>query len=125
MATDACVPISKLAECLLEPRCDTDASGMTAPIVGHVGDGNFHLVIVVDPDDSEEMRRAHALNERLIHRTLALGGTCTGEHGIGMGKMEFLTRSEEHTSELQSLMRISYAVFCLKKHKTRTQNTND
>src|SRR3546814_10009395 len=91
MATDACVPISKLAECLLEPRCDTDASGMTAPIVGHVGDGNFHLVIVVDPDDSEEMRRAHALNERLIHRTLALGGTCTGEHGIGMGKMEFLT----------------------------------
>lgn len=91
IATDACVPISKLADCIMETRADIDRSGLTAPIVGHVGDGNFHLVIVVDPDDAEEMHQAHALNDRLIERTLAYGGTCTGEHGIGQGKMQFLT----------------------------------
>ena len=102
MATDACVPISRLAECILETRRDIDETGLVAPIVGHVGDGNFHLVILVDPDDPEEMRRAHELNERLIGRTLAFGGTCTGEHGVGMGKMEFLIA--EH-GEAVSLMR--------------------
>ena len=91
IATDACVPISRLADCIVETRADIDRSGLVAPIVGHVGDGNFHLVIVVDPDDAEEMRRAHQLNDRLIARTLAYGGTCTGEHGIGQGKMDFLT----------------------------------
>ena len=89
-ATDACVPISKLAECLLETRADIDASGLIAPIVGHVGDGNFHLVFLIDPDDAEEMARAKAVNDKMIMRTLALGGTCTGEHGIGYGKLGFL-----------------------------------
>ena len=89
-ATDACVPISKLAECLLETRADIDASGLIAPIVGHVGDGNFHLVFLIDPDDAEEMARAKEVNDRMIMRTLALGGTCTGEHGIGYGKLGFL-----------------------------------
>jgi len=102
IATDACVPISKLADCIMETRADVDRSGLVAPIVGHVGDGNFHLVIVVDPDDADEMRRAHELNDRLIERTLAYGGTCTGEHGIGLGKMQFLTA--EH-GEAVSVMR--------------------
>ncbi len=102
IATDACVPISRLAECLLETRRDIDESGLVAPIVGHVGDGNFHLIILVDPDDPDEMRDAYALNDRLINRTLALGGTCTGEHGIGQGKVQFL--AAEH-GEAVSVMR--------------------
>ena len=103
IATDACVPISKLAECLLETRRDIDESGFLAPIVGHVGDGNFHLVILVDTDDEDEMHRAHELNDRLVHRTIALGGTCTGEHGIGCGKMDFLIA--EHGGDAISVMR--------------------
>ncbi len=89
-ATDVCVPISRLAECILETRRDVDESRLFAPIVGHVGDGNFHLALVVDPDDAEEVARTKALNERLIMRALAMEGTCTGEHGIGYGKLEFL-----------------------------------
>mgnify|MGYP003638987987 FL=1 len=72
------------------------------PIVGHVGDGNFHLVIVVDPDDAEEMARAEALNERMVMRALAMDGTCTGEHGVGYGKMGFL---EAEHGEAISVMR--------------------
>src|SRR3954453_7796025 len=77
--TDACVPISNLAECIAETRRDIEASGLLAPIVGHVGDGNFHLAILVDPDDPAELERAKALNDRLVRRAVALGGTCTGE----------------------------------------------
>jgi D-lactate dehydrogenase (cytochrome) len=102
IATDACVPISRLADCIVETRADIERSGLVAPIVGHVGDGNFHLVIIVDPDDAAEMRRAHELNDRLIERTLAYGGTCTGEHGIGQGKMAFL--AAEH-GDAVSVMR--------------------
>ena len=72
------------------------------PIVGHVGDGNFHLIILYDPDDADELKRGHDLNERLIQRTLAMGGTCTGEHGVGLGKIHFLV--EEH-GEAVSVMR--------------------
>src|SRR3546814_14253366 len=89
-ATDVCVPISRLAECILETRQDIDASGVLAPIVGHVGDGNFHLTFLIDPDDPEEMARAEGVNERMVMRALAMGGTCTGEHGVGTGKMRFL-----------------------------------
>lgn len=88
--TDVCVPISRLAECLLATRQDIDAAGLLAPIVGHVGDGNFHLVFVIDPDDPEELERAAAVNARMVARALALDGTCTGEHGIGCGKIDFL-----------------------------------
>jgi D-lactate dehydrogenase (cytochrome) len=88
--TDACVPISNLAECILQTRRDVDESGLIAPIVGHVGDGNFHLAILVDPDDGDELARAVALNERLVERAIALDGTCTGEHGVGYGKSRFL-----------------------------------
>ena len=103
IATDACVPISRLAECLLETRKDIDESGFIAPIVGHVGDGNFHLVILIDPDNEDEMHRAHELNDRLVHRTIAMGGTCTGEHGVGSGKMDFLIA--EHGGDAISVMR--------------------
>ena len=91
MSTDVCVPISRLAECITETKKDIDDSGLLAPIVGHVGDGNFHLVLLIDPDDEEEMARCTALNERLVMRALAMDGTCTGEHGVGYGKIDFLT----------------------------------
>ena len=102
MATDVCVPISRLAECILETKKDIVASGLIAPIVGHVGDGNFHLVLLVDPDDPDDIARAHALNDRMVMRALAMEGTCTGEHGVGLGKMDFLTA--EH-GEALGLMR--------------------
>ncbi len=89
-ATDVCVPISRLAECILETRKDLDASDLIAPIVGHVGDGNFHVVFLVDPEQPVELEEAKRLNDRLVQRALAMEGTCTGEHGIGYGKMDFL-----------------------------------
>jgi D-lactate dehydrogenase (cytochrome) len=96
------VPISRLAECILETQKDIVASGLYAPIVGHVGDGNFHLTMMVNPDDPTYLPRAEGLNDRMVARALALGGTCTGEHGVGMGKIKFLY--EEH-GEAMSLMR--------------------
>lgn len=89
-ATDVCVPISRLAECILETRKDIDDSGLMIPIVGHVGDGNFHLVVLIDPDDPVERDKIEKLNDRLVYRALAMEGTCTGEHGVGLGKMKFL-----------------------------------
>ena len=90
LATDVCVPISRLAECILETRRDLDGSRIPAPIVGHVGDGNFHVVLLVNRDDPVEVEEADQLNKRLVRRALAMGGTCTGEHGIGLGKQQFL-----------------------------------
>ena len=101
-ATDVCVPISRLAECILDTQKDIQANGLYAPIVGHVGDGNFHLTMMVNPEDPTYLPRAEALNDRLVARALELGGTCTGEHGVGMGKVKFLY--EEH-GEAMSLMR--------------------
>jgi len=89
-ATDVCVPISRLTECIVETKRDLDASSVLAPLVGHVGDGNFHLVFVIDPEKPEEMDEARRLNERLVHRALAMDGTCTGEHGVGLGKMRYM-----------------------------------
>jgi D-lactate dehydrogenase (cytochrome) len=88
--TDVCVPISRLAECVTETQADIAASGLLAPIVGHVGDGNFHLTLLIDMNDADEVKRAKALNERLVERALAMDGTCTGEHGVGQGKMKYL-----------------------------------
>jgi D-lactate dehydrogenase (cytochrome) len=90
LITDVCVPISRLAECILATREDIDRSGLTVCIVGHVGDGNFHLLILVDPQDAAEIANASALHDRMVMRALALEGTCTGEHGIGTGKVAFL-----------------------------------
>jgi D-lactate dehydrogenase (cytochrome) len=103
LTTDVCVPISRLAEALLGAKADIEASGFSAPIVGHVGDGNFHSVILVDEADSTSMDRAWALDRRIVHRALALGGTCSGEHGIGLGKREFL--EQEHGAEAMAVMR--------------------
>jgi D-lactate dehydrogenase (cytochrome) len=101
-ATDVCVPISRLAECILETKKDLAESFLIAPLVGHVGDGNFHLGFLIDRNDPKELAEAERLNERLVMRALAMDGTCTGEHGIGLGKMKFLTA--EH-GEAVSVMR--------------------
>ncbi|WP_420633146.1 FAD-binding oxidoreductase [Candidatus Palauibacter sp.] len=89
-ATDVCVPISTLAECLLKTREDIDAEGLLAPIVAHAGDGNFHVLFIIDPDDAEEMARAKRVNTRMIEQAIAVGGTCTGEHGVGFGKIPYV-----------------------------------
>jgi D-lactate dehydrogenase (cytochrome) len=102
LTTDVCVPISRLAECIMETKVDIEESNLLAPLVGHVGDGNFHLVILVDPDDPQELVNAKALSDRLVMRALAMDGTCTGEHGVGYGKMDFLVA--EH-GEALSIMR--------------------
>jgi D-lactate dehydrogenase (cytochrome) len=91
-ATDACVPISRLAECVRETQADLERLGLTAPIVGHVGDGNFHLSVLVDTAERAEMQAAEELIARLAERAIAMDGTCTGEHGIGQGKMACLER---------------------------------
>lgn len=106
--TDVCVPISALAECVLETQRDVRETGITAPLVGHAGDGNFHLIIVLDPDDPGELARVQAFNGRLVRRAIALGGTCTGEHGIGMGKIDYLP--EEHGDALEVMKTIKRAL---------------
>ena len=92
--SDVCVPISKLATSISATQQDVDAAGLVAPILGHVGDGNFHAIFLVDPHDEEEMKTAKEVNQRMIDRALVVGGTCTGEHGIGVGKKDQLM--EEH-----------------------------
>lgn len=90
IATDACVPISRLAECVAETKADADRLNLVAPVVGHVGDGNFHITPLVMMDDADEVARAEEFIERLNMRAIAMEGTCTGEHGIGQGKRRFL-----------------------------------
>src|SRR6185437_3988865 len=90
IATDVCVPLSRLAECVTETQRDIAARGLVAPILGHVGDGNFHLTLLVDMADAAEVKAAKILCERLVERALAMDGTCTGEHGVGQGKMKYL-----------------------------------
>ncbi|MCL7996914.1 FAD-binding protein [Brucella sp. 21LCYQ03] len=90
VSTDVCVPISRLADCISETEKDLAESGLIAPVVGHVGDGNFHLLLLLDTDDASEMERAEEFMDRLVKRALAMEGTCTGEHGIGQGKMKYL-----------------------------------
>ena len=90
ISTDTCVPISRLADCLLDSVAEADASGIPYFLVGHVGDGNFHFGYLIDPGDAEERAKAEALNHALVARAIALEGTCTGEHGVGLHKMGFL-----------------------------------
>jgi D-lactate dehydrogenase (cytochrome) len=101
--TDVCVPISALAICIEETKRDADAAGLLAPIVGHVGDGNFHMLILVDPAAPDEIARARAFHARMVRRAIALDGTCTGEHGIGTGKIAYL---EEELGEAVDVMRM-------------------
>ena len=87
--TDICVPISHLAECILETQADIKEAKVVAPLVGHAGDGNFHLIIMLDPDDRAEFETISRLSERLVERALKFGGTCSGEHGVGIGKLKY------------------------------------
>ncbi|MDH4181406.1 MAG: FAD-binding protein [Betaproteobacteria bacterium] len=102
-STDACVPISRLADCVLETREDVERSGLVCPIVGHVGDGNFHLLVLFDPNDGEERARAEALAQRVSLRAIRMGGTCTGEHGVGIHKLDALVA--EHGDDAVDVMR--------------------
>jgi len=102
VATDVCVPISRLAECVTATQADIAESRIMAPIVGHVGDGNFHLTLLIDMTDADEIKRAKALSERLVERALAMDGTCTGEHGVGQGKMKYL--EAEHGAAALAVM---------------------
>ncbi|MFN0193108.1 MAG: FAD-binding oxidoreductase [Aestuariivirga sp.] len=106
-ATDVCVPISRLAECVTETQRDLEEQNLYGPIIGHVGDGNFHVVLYCDPNDAAEVARVKAAYDRLIVRALAMGGTCTGEHGIGSGKIKYLER--EHGPALAFMREIKRA----------------
>jgi D-lactate dehydrogenase (cytochrome) len=90
LATDVCVPISRLAECVVETQRDIEASGLTAPIVGHVGDGNFHTSVAFNRGDPRELAAVEGYLQRLAERAIAMEGTCTGEHGVGQGKAKYL-----------------------------------
>ena len=125
-ATDVCVPISRLAECILETKKDLQQSSLIAPLVGHVGDGNFHLGFLIMRDDPKELEEAERLNDRLVMRALAMDGTCTGEHGIGLGKQKFMVA--EHGAAVGVMRQIKQAldpqnilnpgkIFCLEEHR--------
>lgn len=107
--TDACVPISRLADCIQETIDDTAASPLLCPIFGHVGDGNFHCVIVADPNNAAEMQEAERLNQRIMRRALAMDGTCTGEHGVGMHKISLLYEEfGEHAVDLMRRLKTAW-----------------
>jgi D-lactate dehydrogenase (cytochrome) len=103
LTTDVCVPISRLAEALVGAKQEAQSLGHPTCIVGHVGDGNFHQMVLYDPADPKGLERAWDMDRRIVERGLALGGTCSGEHGIGLGKREFLER--EHGPEALAVMR--------------------
>lgn len=106
--TDICVPISHLAECILETQEDLKASKIEAPLVGHAGDGNFHLIIMLNPDDKTEFDTVTGISERLVKRALKFGGTCSGEHGVGFGKLKYL--DAEHGAALDVMRSIKRAM---------------
>jgi D-lactate dehydrogenase (cytochrome) len=101
--TDVCVPISRLADCIAETQSDIAASGLFAPIIGHVGDGNFHTTIFIDPGDDAMFEKAQELDKRMVQRAQDMGGTCTGEHGIGLGKLKHMRR--EHGDGAMEVMK--------------------
>ncbi|MBM3386618.1 MAG: 2-hydroxy-acid oxidase, partial [Betaproteobacteria bacterium] len=109
ISTDTCVPISKLADCLLDSIAEADATGIPYFLVGHVGDGNFHFGYLIDPDHTQEFATAEQLNQQLVARALRLGGTCTGEHGVGLHKMGFL-RDEAGEGAIEMMRTIKRAL---------------
>ena len=100
LTTDVCVPISRLTDCILETKAELSQSSLPAPIVGHVGDGNFHVIFIIDPNAENEFAEAERLNRNMVERALSMDGTCTGEHGIGIGKQEFLAQELGESVEL-------------------------
>ncbi|MBS9479125.1 FAD-binding oxidoreductase [Ancylobacter radicis] len=109
LATDVCVPLSRLADCVDETKRDIEEMGMIAPIVGHVGDGNFHTVTLVDMNDAQDVAKAKSFISRMIHRALAMGGTATGEHGVGQGKRNYM-EAEHGTATLDAMRAIKAAL---------------
>jgi D-lactate dehydrogenase (cytochrome) len=107
IATDVCVPISRLAECVVETQKDLEANQIYGPIIGHVGDGNFHVVLFCDRDNAAEVKRVKGVYGRMIERALAMGGTCTGEHGIGSGKREYLLREHGNGVDVMRAIKAS------------------
>src|SRR5699024_2626395 len=103
VATDVCVPISKLADCVAQTAQDLQSMPFPYTIVGHVGDGNFHVQMLIDPESATEWEQSEQVNRRLVERAIAMDGTCSGEHGVGLHKMDFLVA--EHGPEALALMR--------------------
>lgn len=107
--TDVCVPISRLADCIAETQADIAASGLFAPVIGHVGDGNFHSTMFIDPDDDAMFEKALEIDKRMVQRAIDMGGTCTGEHGIGMGKLKHM-RNEHGDGAVETMQAIKRAL---------------
>jgi len=107
--TDICVPISRLADCIAETQSDIAASGLFAPVIGHVGDGNFHSTMFIDPENDAMLDKALELDHRMVQRALDMGGTCTGEHGIGMGKLKHM-RNEHGDGAVEVMKAIKAAL---------------
>jgi D-lactate dehydrogenase (cytochrome) len=103
LTTDVCMPISRLAECIAATRADLEQTGLVAPLLGHVGDGNFHMLVLVDPDDDVAQQKAQEFARRLAERAIAMDGTCTGEHGVGLGKRKYMAL--EHGEGALAVMR--------------------
>ncbi|HZW11658.1 MAG TPA: FAD-linked oxidase C-terminal domain-containing protein [Noviherbaspirillum sp.] len=109
ITTDCCVPISRLAECILDTKADCEKNDMIYSIIGHVGDGNFHVLMMVDPNDPEDVAKAEGVNARMVARAISMDGTCTGEHGVGLHKMDFLV--QEHGEDAIEAMRVLKRAF--------------
>lgn len=107
--TDACVPISRLADCITQAKLDHEGAPFPYPLVGHVGDGNFHLMYILDPTSEFELAEARRLSSQLVERALEMGGTCSGEHGVGTGKMAYLD-AEHGTEALHAMRAIKFAL---------------
>jgi D-lactate dehydrogenase (cytochrome) len=103
--TDVCVPISRLAECVVDTKADNAGASFPICVVGHAGDGNFHLIYVLDPASEREIEEARRLNDRMVRRALAMGGTCSGEHGVGFGKMKYLEAEHGHALEVMRTLK--------------------
>ncbi|CAM3979050.1 FAD-binding oxidoreductase [Paracoccus yeei] len=108
ISTDVCVPLSRLPDCIAAIKTEIAATGFVAPLIGHVGDGNFHLVLLFDPADPQETETARAINRRLVELALSMGGTSTGEHGVGLGKKAYM--EAEHGPALDLMRRLKRAV---------------
>jgi D-lactate dehydrogenase (cytochrome) len=106
--TDVCVPLSRLAECVTETYGDIERAGLIAPVVGHVGDGNFHVMALIDMENREEIARVDEFNDRVVERALKMGGTCTGEHGVGTGKIKYM--GKEHGAGVDVMVAIKTAL---------------
>ena len=109
MATDVCVPISKLADCIVATKQDIEDAGIVAPIVGHVGDGNFHAQLLIHPDTKEEdLKICSEINHRLVERAISMDGTCTGEHGVGQGKIGYLKSEHGEAFEVMRTLKQAF-----------------